>query len=75
MSRADLASRLAAVSCPVLVISGADDRVIPLAHAEEILRHVPQARLRRIDGAAHLSNVEQADDFNAALREFLADGP
>jgi len=75
MSRADLASRLAAVSCPVLLVSGDDDRVVPLAHAEQILRQVPQARLRSIHGAAHLSNVEQGDDFNAALREFLADGP
>jgi 3-oxoadipate enol-lactonase len=75
MSRADLTARLAAVGCPVLVIAGDDDRVIPLAYAEQILLHVPQARLRRIPGAAHLSNVEQPADFNAALREFLASGP
>jgi len=35
---------------------------------------IPQARLCRIPGAAHLSNIEQAADFNAALREFLASG-
>ncbi|MBK9244161.1 MAG: alpha/beta fold hydrolase [Burkholderiales bacterium] len=75
MSRADLTARLAAVGCPVLVIAGDDDRVIPLAYAEQVLLHVPQARLRRIPGAAHLSNVEQPADFNAALREFLASGP
>jgi len=73
-ARADLTARLAAVSCPVLVVSGDDDRVIPLAYAEQILLHVAQARLRRIHGAAHLSNIEQAADFNAALREFLAAG-
>jgi 3-oxoadipate enol-lactonase len=75
MSRADLSARLSAVACPVLVIVGNDDRVTPLAHAEEILRQIPQARLRRISGAAHLSNVEQAADFNAIVREFLAAGP
>lgn len=75
MSRADLTSRLAAVTCPVLVIAADDDRVIPFAHAEQILLHIPQARLRRIHGAAHLSNVEQPADFNATLREFLASGP
>ena len=75
MSRADLTARLAAGGCPVLVIAGDDDRVIPLAYAEQVLLHVPQARLRRIPGAAHLSNVEQPADFNAALREFLASGP
>jgi 3-oxoadipate enol-lactonase len=75
MSRADLTTRLSAVACPVLVVTGADDRVIPPAHAEQILLHIHQARLRRISGAAHLCNVEQPADFNAVLREFLAAGP
>ena len=75
MSRADLASRLSAVGCPVLVITGDDDRLSPLAYAEQILLHIPQATLRRIPGASHLSNVEQPADFNDALREFLATGP
>lgn len=75
MSRADLTSRLTSITCPVLVIAGSDDRVVPISHAEEIVMHIAQARLRRIAGAAHLSNVEQAADFNGALREFLAGGP
>lgn len=75
MSRADLTSRLASVTCPVLVVASDDDRVIPFAHSEQILMHIGQAKLRRIEGAAHLSNVEQAADFNALLREFLASGP
>ena len=75
MARADLTTRLAAITCPVLVIAGDDDRVVPFAHAEQILLHIPQARLRRIHGAAHLTNIEQPADFNAALREFLASGP
>jgi len=72
MSRADLSTRLSAVACPVLVVAGADDRVVPFSYAEQILLHLHQARLQRITGAAHLSNIEQAADFNAALREFLA---
>lgn len=74
MSRADLTSRLSAITCPVLILAGEDDRVTPLAFAEHIALHIPQARLQRIDGASHLSNVEQAEDFNAALRRFLAAG-
>jgi 3-oxoadipate enol-lactonase len=75
MSRADLVARLSGISCPVLVVAGTDDRVVPISYAEQILLNVPSARLRRITGAAHLSNLEQAADFNAALREFLAGGP
>jgi 3-oxoadipate enol-lactonase len=74
MSRADLTARLSGINCPVLVVAGADDRVVPITDAEQILMQIPQARLRRIAGAAHLSNVEQAAEFNAALREFLAGG-
>jgi pimeloyl-ACP methyl ester carboxylesterase len=74
MSRADLTARLSAITCPVLVIAGDDDRVVAFAHAEQILMLIRQARLRRIHGAAHLSNIEQAADFNAALRDFLASG-
>jgi 3-oxoadipate enol-lactonase len=74
MARADLTSRLAAVTCPVLVVAGDDDRVVPFPYAEQILLHIAQAQLRRISGAAHLSNIEQPTDFNAALRDFLASG-
>lgn len=75
MSRVDLAARLSAISCPVLVLIGEDDRLIPRAYAEEILQNIPQARLQRIDGAAHLSNIEAAPAFNAALRRFLTGQP
>jgi 3-oxoadipate enol-lactonase len=74
MTGADLASRLSAISCPVLVLVGEDDRITPMADAEQIALQLPQARLRRISGASHLSNVEQTNDFNAALRSFLAGG-
>ena len=38
--------------------------------AEDIVRAIPAARLERIPSAVHLSNVEQPDRFNAALRAF-----
>ena len=74
MSRADLSARLSAITCPVLLLLGEDDRVTPLAYAEQIAMQLPQAQLQRISGASHLSNVEQPDDFNAALRRFLLTG-
>ncbi len=75
MAHADLSARLSAITCPVLVIAGEDDRVIPLAQSEQLLMQIHHARLRRIRGAAHLSNIEQAEEFNQALRGFLAAGP
>jgi 3-oxoadipate enol-lactonase len=75
MSRADLTSRLSSIGCPVLLLVGEDDRLTPLAYAEQMALQIRQARLKRISGASHLSNIEQAGDFNAALREFLLAGP
>ena len=75
MSRADLTAHVSTIGCPVLLLVGEDDRLTPLAYAEQIALQIPQARLQRISGASHLSNIEQAGDFNAALRAFLAAGP
>lgn len=69
--RVDFTSRLAAVACPTLVIVGAEDLGTPVAMAEEIARAIPHAQLAVIDAAAHLSNIEQSDRFNALLRQFL----
>jgi 3-oxoadipate enol-lactonase len=70
--RIDFTARLAAVRCPTLVIVGAEDQGTPIAMAEEIARAIPGARLEVIEGAAHLSNIEQATRFNELLRQFLS---
>lgn len=68
----DLTARLATIDLPVLVIVGEEDPGTPPAMAEEIVRAIPGARLERIPNAAHLSNLEQPQRFNAALRAFYA---
>lgn len=75
MARTDLSARLPAIHCPLSLVVGEDDRVTPPVYSEAIALQLPQARLQRIAGASHLSNIEQADDFNAALRAFLTSGP
>jgi 3-oxoadipate enol-lactonase len=69
--RIDFTARLGAVRCPTLVIVGAQDQGTPVSMAEEIARAIPDSRLEVIESAAHLSNIEQAARFNAALRPFL----
>jgi 3-oxoadipate enol-lactonase len=66
----DLTARLAAIAVPALVIVGEQDPGTPPAMAEEIARAIPGARLQRIADAAHLSNLEQPERFNAALHAF-----
>ncbi|WP_412741007.1 alpha/beta fold hydrolase [Krasilnikovia sp. MM14-A1259] len=56
---------------PVLVIVGTKDYLTPVAHSEEILRHLPEARLIKIDNSGHVVMLERSDQVNAALEAFL----
>lgn len=70
--RPDQRPILEAIRCPTLVIAGDEDEHTPLAHSEEFVRGIPGARLVVLEGTAHMSNLEDPDGFNAAVREFLA---
>ncbi len=60
-----------AVSAPTLVIAGAEDPATPPDHARIIAANIPGARLHVIANAAHLSNIEQPDEYTATIAEFL----
>ena len=56
---------------PGLVIVGTKDYLTPVAHSEEILRHLPEAELVKIDNSGHVVMLEKADEVTAALIPFL----
>jgi 3-oxoadipate enol-lactonase/4-carboxymuconolactone decarboxylase len=56
---------------PTLVVAGRDDPSTPLPDLEAIAGEIPGAELVVLERARHLGNVECADDFNAAMAEFL----
>ena len=68
----DLTARLKEIKTPILVICGDQDPGTPPAMSEEIHRSAPGSKLVMIRQAAHLSNVEQPEQFTRALQEFLA---
>jgi len=70
--RIDTTRRLKEIDCPILVIVGKDDPGTPLAMSQEIHDNVPGSELVVIENAAHISNIEQAENFNRALSGFLA---
>jgi pimeloyl-ACP methyl ester carboxylesterase len=72
MHRPDSTPMLPNVSVPTLVITGADDEMIPVEESRKMASAIPGARLVIVPGAGHLANLEQPDAFNAALNEFLA---
>ena len=70
-ARPDSMVMLSSIKCPTLVIGGKDDSLSPPAVAEAMQSRITQARLRIIDNAGHLSNIEQPDAFNQALLDFI----
>jgi len=69
--RRDSTSMLASMDLPVLIVAGSEDKLTPVAEAEGLRNNIPGARLRVIESAGHLSNIENPDEFNKALGEFL----
>ena len=67
----DARERISAIAVPVLVVAGADDPATPVEHAELIASRIPGARLQVLDRAAHLANVERAEEFTSAVLEHL----
>lgn len=60
------------ISMPVLLLNGAQDRVVPLFIASGIREVIPQARLVVIDQAGHMLLEEKPAECERAIRDFLA---
>jgi 3-oxoadipate enol-lactonase len=66
--------RLHEIHCPMLVIVGDEDVADMRSIAAHIADSVSGARLVEVPGAAHVPSLERADEINALLLAFLADG-
>lgn len=64
-------SRLAELDVPTLVVVGDADLPELRELASRLASELPQARLATIAGAGHLPSIEQPDELNALLLEFL----
>lgn len=69
----DLRPRLPSISCPTLVIAGADDPATPVVHSEIIASLIPGARLIVLKQAAHLLAIEQHRSVASHLLTHLGD--
>ena len=69
-ARPDRTSLLRFATTPILIITGAEDKLIPPADSEAMHALTPNSTLVTIPTAGHLSNIDAADAFNQAAREF-----
>ena len=56
---------------PAHIVVGADDTLTPPEVSREMARRIPGAALTIVEGAGHLSNIEQPARFNEAVLHFL----
>ncbi|MFN8643181.1 MAG: alpha/beta fold hydrolase [Candidatus Binatia bacterium] len=67
----DVQERLGEIAAPTLVLVGEADRTFPMAWMEAVAERIRGARLVRLAGAGHISNMERPQQFNRAVLDFL----
>lgn len=67
----DSEHRVDAIKAPTLVLSGTADAIVPVQNSRNLAQQIPGARLRLIEGGSHLFFIEQLDEFNRIVVEFL----
>jgi len=69
--RADSTAELGGISVPTLVMAGEDDALSPPEVARDMHERIKGSELAILPRAGHLSNLEAAEEFNAAVGDFL----
>jgi pimeloyl-ACP methyl ester carboxylesterase len=63
---------LDAIRCPVLVIHGREDRLVPLHYAQTALAGHPGWEMRLLPKVGHIPQMEAPDRWLAAVGDWLA---
>lgn len=69
--RSDSTAMLPEIDVPTLVITGAEDTLIPVAESEAMAEAIPGAELVVLAGAGHLVSYERPEAFNRELTDWL----
>ena len=69
--RSDSSDLLPNISAPTLLVVGDQDVITPPAESHSMASIIPNSTLVEVSGAGHLSNLENPDEFNQALADFL----
>lgn len=70
-ARPDSNSILSTIDVPALVVTGDKDQIIPVTKAQALAAAMPQATLKVIAHAGHMTMLEQPEATTAAIDDFL----
>lgn len=59
------------ITCPMILLSGSEDRRTPVAAHTELAQQIPGAQLHVIEGSGHFTMLEKPDEVTGALRNWL----
>lgn len=67
----DISDKLADITIPTLILVGEDDDVISPSTVNAYEKDIPISDLAVVPGADHSPQIEQPEEFNRLLREFV----
>ncbi|KAL8232140.1 hypothetical protein R6Q57_001918 [Mikania cordata] len=70
-SNLPLQQRLKEISCPVLIITGDSDRLLPSWNAMRLMKAIPGSHLEVIKKCGHLPHEEKPHEFVTIVDDFL----
>lgn len=70
LAKADVREKLKDINVPVLIVAGKQDPVTTVKDGEFMQQHIVDSQLFEIN-ASHISNIEAAEEFNQAIRQFI----
>ncbi len=69
--RKETCDQLPEINIPVLIMVGQEDKITPIAAAQQMHEKILNSKLEIIQQAGHLSNLENLTAFNTHLANFL----
>ena len=69
--RKETCTQLPEINIPVLIMVGKEDKITPIAAAQQMHEKILNSKLEIIQQAGHLSNLENPTAFNTHLVKFL----
>jgi 3-oxoadipate enol-lactonase len=70
-ARTDSTPMLKSIQCPTLILHGEKDTLATPADAKAMKEIIPNAELQMIPKAGHMSNIENSEEFNKYLIDFV----
>lgn len=70
-SKPPLTKRLHEITCPVLIVTGDSDRIVPSWNARRLAQTIPGSYLEVIKHCGHIPHEEKVEEFVSVVEKFL----